>query len=129
MRVLYLQSILKELVHLGHLGCDGQIDGTVGNLDDESTLDLRVDLGNDLELLAGGDVVRLVDGRLETAEGSVVEGLYLVSNCSHSVSHFCDLGRLPPMSSRLTYRGAGNSQLNLPPVRTHEHTELLYNTL
>lgn len=28
-----------------------------------------------------------------------------------------------------TYCGAGDDQLNLPSVRTHEHAELLYNTL
>jgi hypothetical protein len=74
-RAIYLQSILEQLVHLGHLGRDGQIDGAVGNLDDEAALDLRVDLGDDLELLAGGDVVGLVDGGFETAESPVVKGL------------------------------------------------------
>lgn len=75
MRAIYLQSILEQLVHLGHPGRDRQVNGAVANLDNQSTLDLGVDLGYDLELLAVGDVFRLVDGGLETAEGSVVEGL------------------------------------------------------
>ena len=75
MRVLYLQSILEQLVHLGHPGRYRQIDGAVSNLDDQSTTDLGVDLGDDLELLAVGDVLRLVDGGLEAAEGTVVERL------------------------------------------------------
>ena len=75
MRVLYLQSILEQLVHPGHLGRDRQVDSAVVDLDNESALDLGIDLGHDLELLAVGDVVGLVDGGLEAAEGSVVEGL------------------------------------------------------
>lgn len=62
MRAKYLQSILEQLVHLGHLGRDGQVDGAVANFDNESSLDFRVNLGDNLELLAIGDVVRLVDG-------------------------------------------------------------------
>lgn len=73
--MFYLQSILEQLVHLGHLRRDRQVDGAVANLDNESAADLWVDLGHDLELLAIGDVVGLVDGLLEAAEGSVVEGL------------------------------------------------------
>lgn len=73
--MLYLQSVLEELVHLGHLGGDRQIDGAVADLNDESTLDLRVDLGDDLELLALADVLRLGNGGLEAGEGLVVEGL------------------------------------------------------
>lgn len=79
MRVLYLQSILEQLVHLGHLGRDRQVDGAVANLDNESAADLGVDLGHNLELLAVRDVVGLVDGLFEAAEGSVVEGLWRVS--------------------------------------------------
>lgn len=76
---LYLQSILEQLVHLGHLGRDGQVDGAVANLNDESATDLGVDLGDHLESLAVEDVLRLGDGGLETAEGPVVEGLLNVS--------------------------------------------------
>jgi hypothetical protein len=75
--VLYLQSILEQLVHLGHLSRNGQVNSAVGNLDDESALDLRVDLGDDLELLAVGNVVGLEDSGFEAAESSVVEGLFL----------------------------------------------------
>lgn len=77
-QVLYLQSVLEQLVHPGHLGGDGEVDGAVANLDDESTADVGVDLGNDLELLALLDVLRLADGGFETAEGAVVEGLWVI---------------------------------------------------
>ena len=77
--MLYLQSVLEELVHLGHLGGDRQVDGAVADLNDESTLDLGVDLGGDLELLALGDVLRLADSGLEAGEGLVVKGLVIVS--------------------------------------------------
>lgn len=42
--VKYLQSVSEELVHLGDLGCDTEVDGAVANLDNESTTDLGVDL-------------------------------------------------------------------------------------
>ena len=77
--MLYLQSVLEELVHLGHLGGDGQVDGTVADLNDESTTDLRVDLGDNLELLALANVLRLADGGFEAGEGLVVERLVTVS--------------------------------------------------
>jgi hypothetical protein len=77
--LLYLQSVLEELVHLGHLGGDGQVDGAVTDLNDESTADLRVDLGDDLELLALTDVAGLADGGFEAGEGLVVESLSRVS--------------------------------------------------
>lgn len=73
--VLYLQSIREKLVHLGHLGGDGQINGPVANLDDESTTDIGVDLGDDLDGLAVCNVLGLGDGGLEAVKGSVVEGL------------------------------------------------------
>ena len=79
---LYLQSILEQLVHLGHLRRHGKVNGAVGNLDNQSAADLGVDLGHNLELLAVGDVLGLVDRSLEAAERAVVEGLShtLVSN-------------------------------------------------
>jgi hypothetical protein len=40
----YLQRVLEELVHLGDLGRDGKVDGTVADLNNETTTDLRVDL-------------------------------------------------------------------------------------
>lgn len=43
-RSTFLQSIGEELVQLGHLGGDAEVDGAVGNLDDETANDLRVDL-------------------------------------------------------------------------------------
>lgn len=80
--LLYLQSVCEQLVHLCHLGRNREIDGTVANLDNQSTLDFWVDLGDDLESLALGNVVGLVDGLLEAAECSAVEGLWNVSYCS-----------------------------------------------
>jgi hypothetical protein len=76
---LYLQSVLEQLVHLGHFRGDGQVDGAVGDLDDESTADLGVHLGDDLDGLAVGDVLRVLDGGLEAAQRLVVEGLHFVS--------------------------------------------------
>ena len=73
-----LQAVGKELVQLGDLGGDGEIDGAVADLDDEAAQDLRVDLVPDLELLALA-VLGLGDGVLEAAESPVVEGLHSVS--------------------------------------------------
>lgn len=39
-----LQAVVQELVHLGDAGGDGEIDGTVTDLDDESTDNVGVDL-------------------------------------------------------------------------------------
>jgi hypothetical protein len=74
-RYIYLQAVLEQLVHLGHLGGDGEVDGAVADLDDETAADIRVDLGHDLELLALADVLGLGDGGFEAVEGLVVEGL------------------------------------------------------
>lgn len=62
---LILQAVRKELVHLGDARGDAEVNGTVADLDDESTDNVRVDLVGDLELLARADVGRLGDGRLE----------------------------------------------------------------
>jgi hypothetical protein len=126
--VLYLQSILEQLVHLGHLRRDRQVNSAVGNLDNDSATDLGVDLGDDLELLASGNVVGLVDSGFETAESSVVEGLLYVSNGSNLVSDMFS-GLRPANALGRTYCSAGDGQLNLPSVRTHEHAKLLYNAL
>jgi hypothetical protein len=50
--LLYLQSILEQLVHAGHLGGDGEIDGAVADFDNETATDVRVHFGDDLEFLA-----------------------------------------------------------------------------
>jgi hypothetical protein len=63
---LILQAVRKQLVHLGDAGGDAEVDGTVADLNDESTDDVGVDLVGDLELLAGADVGRLGDCRLES---------------------------------------------------------------
>jgi hypothetical protein len=39
-----LQSVGKELVHLGHLGRDADVDGSVANLDDQPANDVGVNL-------------------------------------------------------------------------------------
>ena len=39
-----LQAVVQELVHLCDAGGDGEIDGTVTDLDDESTDNVGVDL-------------------------------------------------------------------------------------
>lgn len=119
-RLLYLQSVLEELVHLGHLGGDGQVDGAVADFNNKSTTDLGVDLGNDLELLALSDVLRLADGGLEASDGLVVEGLLVVS--VSVLFMFCTI----QMS---TYSSAGDNELDLATVRTHQDAEVVHNTL
>lgn len=94
--VMFLQGVGKELVHLGDAGRDGKVDGTVANLDDDSANNVGVDGVGDLELLALADVGRLGDGRLEAAEGLVVQGL-----------------------------GRGDGHLNLAAGRRHDLVELL----
>lgn len=42
--VKYLQSVSEELVHLGDLGGNAEVNGAVTNLDDKSTTDVGVDL-------------------------------------------------------------------------------------
>lgn len=42
--MVVLQSVLEELVHLGDAGRDAEVDGSVANLDDESTNNVGVDL-------------------------------------------------------------------------------------
>jgi hypothetical protein len=44
--MVVLQSVREELVHLGDAGRDAEVDGSVANLDDESTNNVGVDLGN-----------------------------------------------------------------------------------
>jgi hypothetical protein len=129
LRALYLQSVLEQLVHLRHLARDGQVNGAVANLDNEATLDLGVDLGNNLELLALGNVAGLVDGGLEAGKGSAVEGLVQVSHVFSFSSFLCPWKSSPVKRFRVTYLSAGDCHLNLPSVRTHEQTELLYNAL
>lgn len=117
---IYLQGVLEELVHLGDLGGNAEVNGAVTDLDDEASLDLGVDLarivssaqrsaakvcwpllghlgmthlGDDLELLALANVLRLGNGGLELAEDLVVEGLF---ENSKSV-YFCLL--FPPGSA------------------------------
>ena len=42
--VKYLQSVSEELVHLGDLGGNAEVNGAVTDLDDKSTTDVGVDL-------------------------------------------------------------------------------------
>lgn len=91
--MVILQSVREELVHLGDAGSNAQVDGSVANVDDKSTNDLGVNLGEgvlgvvtlgywgetylvgDLELLALADVGGLGDSSLQSVEGSLVESL------------------------------------------------------
>jgi hypothetical protein len=68
-----LQGVSEKLVHLGDLGRDRKVDGTVTNLNNESTNDIGVDLVGNLELLALTDVLRLGDGRFEAIQSLVVQ--------------------------------------------------------
>jgi hypothetical protein len=87
LRVVYLQSISEELVHLGDLGGDGEIDGALANLNDEATEDIGVDLVGDLELLALANVLGLGDGGLEAVEGLVIKWLEVASVDDQCVRH------------------------------------------
>lgn len=98
--MINLQGVGEELVHLGDAGGNAEVDGSVANLNDETTNDLGVDLAKgclsvtrgidfrsskmersmthsvgDLELLALADVGGLGDGALKSVEGSVVQRL------------------------------------------------------
>jgi hypothetical protein len=55
--MVVLQSVREELVHLGDTGSNAQVDGSVANVDDESTNDLGVNL-------RGGNVRDCVTGLL-----------------------------------------------------------------
>lgn len=77
--LISLQSLGEELVHLGHLVGDRQVNRAVGNLDDKSTTDLWVDLGHNLERLAASYVFRILDGSLKAADCPVVKGLLSLS--------------------------------------------------
>jgi hypothetical protein len=72
---IILQSIVKELVHLGDARGDAQVNGAVANLDDQAANDVRVDLVGDLELLALTDILGLGDGSFKASQGLGVEGL------------------------------------------------------
>ena len=86
-----LQAVGQELVELGDLGGDGEVDGAVTDLDDQAAEDLGVHLVPDLELLALA-VLGLGDGGLEAVEGLVVEGL-------RGVGSRVSKNRYPPSSS------------------------------
>jgi hypothetical protein len=70
--ILHLQGISQSLVHLGDLGGNAQVDGAVTDLDDESTNKVRVNLGDNLELLAL-DELGLGEGLLEAGDGLGIE--------------------------------------------------------
>jgi hypothetical protein len=135
-----LQGVVEELVHLGNLGRDAEVDCPVANLDDEATNDIRVDLARvntcakgvgeeytygvlDLELLASTDVARLGDGGLEAVEGLVVQGLSWFP--SSSASHSCYQTTSPlSICLREPYLRAGNHHLDLTAGGAHELGEL-----
>lgn len=45
MKVVVLQGVGQELVHLGDASRDAEVDGSVSDLDDESANNVGVDLG------------------------------------------------------------------------------------
>lgn len=116
----YLQSVGKKLVHLRNLGGNGKVDGAVANLNNEATLDLRVDLQtsyqysvpqkglhnsptylwHNLQLLALSDVLALADSVLQLLHDLVVKR-----------------------------RSRGDHKLDLASLSAHEHTKLLRDTL
>lgn len=57
-----LQAVRQKLVHLGDASRDGEIDGAVANLDDESTNNVRVNLGLELATCATADRKKSLEG-------------------------------------------------------------------
>jgi hypothetical protein len=53
-RCIYLYSISQHLIHPRDLRCNTHINSPLTNLHDQTTKDLRVDFGDDLQLLALG---------------------------------------------------------------------------
>jgi hypothetical protein len=71
--VVDLDFIGKSLVELGNLVSDGQVNGTVTDLDDETTKNVSVDSVSDLKGLTLTNKRRLGDRGGETVNGLVVE--------------------------------------------------------
>lgn len=82
-------------------------------------------LGNNLELLALTDVLRLGDGGLELTEDLGVKRLYSGKICSQLVL----ILRRHVSDSFSTYSSRGDDQLNLTPLGAHKSGELLAHTL
>jgi hypothetical protein len=65
-----LQVVSEELVHLADAGGDAEVNGSVADLDDESTNDVGVDLERSCEFIfkMNGDIPPGVDGESEGKE-------------------------------------------------------------
>lgn len=72
---LFLQSLIKHLVHPSNPTRDAEIDSSITEFDDQSTNDIWVDFCHDLQLLALG-VLGFGDGGLETGKQFGVEFLF-----------------------------------------------------
>lgn len=55
--MVILQGVGQELVHLGDAGRDAEVDGSVTNLDDEATDNVRVDLEEGRLLVCWDEIV------------------------------------------------------------------------
>lgn len=95
---MHLQAVGEELVELGNLVGDGQVDGAVTDLNDQTTLDVGLDLVDDLSLLSSGQNTGAADGSIDSLEQLLVE-----------------------------WDSRGNNDLNLTLVGSDELVELLDN--
>lgn len=73
MCIYNLGIVSKELVELNDSSGNRKVDGSVTNLNNKTTKDIRVDLVSDLELLAAANKGRFSDGALETVDSLGVE--------------------------------------------------------
>lgn len=132
-----LHCLVKGLVELGDLGGNTEVNGTVTDLDDDTTDQIRVDLFSvsvdDTSNNTGIGIHTLVttlsflpwvNSDLETAFSR--REMLLLSSSYLTVSLFCTL---KTQKGKVKYLSTGDVQVQLAPVSTHESAELLANVL
>lgn len=136
-----LQSICQGLVHPADLRGHGAIDGPVTNLNDKAPHNIRVNLpGDDQPRIDRPDlrITHLWDdfqlfalavfgfrnGCFEALDDLAVKFLCFVEKSAYGVRRAADRCQ---ESGR--YRSAGDGQIHLPPVCTHQRRELFADAL
>ena len=114
-KILCLQRVGQQLVHLGDFRGHAQVDGPVANFNNEASNNFRVDLLGDLELLSLAEF-GLADGGFESLDRLAVEFLQRV-RYSSPVSTFSD----PP------YLRTGDDHLKLALGGANQSLKLLAN--